>query len=74
MMSVAQKLSWEIVAQNDLGGVSDPQRLALEIAYGVALEVDEPVLFKAIMASVISQVTDAQTQRLLRLYTVRGLK
>lgn len=73
-MSIAEKLSWEIQAQNDHGEASARQRMALEICYGVSLKVDEPELFSAIMSSVIEQVSDSEVQRLLRLYVRRGLK
>jgi hypothetical protein len=74
-VSIAQKLAWEIQAQNDRGEATARQRMALEIAYGVALQVgDQPELFSALMSSIIGQVTDAEMHRLLRLYTVRGLK
>jgi hypothetical protein len=73
-LSIAQKLSWEIVAMNELEP-SKPQRTALEIAYGVALQVgDQPELFSAFMSSIIDQVTDAEMQHSLRAYTARGLK
>lgn len=50
-------------------------RTALEVAYGVALQLgNQPELFSAFMSSIIGQVTDPETKRLLRLYTARGLK
>ncbi len=74
-MSIAQKLAWEIQAQNDRGEATARQRLALEIVYGVALTLDDqPELFSAVIASIIEQVSDPEMQRLLRLYMRRGLK
>lgn len=73
-MSIAETLSWEIVAQNDRGEATARQRIALEVAYGVSIKVADPELFKAIMESVIEQVSDKELQRLMRLYTTRGLK
>lgn len=73
-MNIAQKLSWEIVAQNDRGEASARQRMAMEICYGVALAQGEDASFSSTMESIAQQVTDAETQRLLRLYTARGLK
>jgi hypothetical protein len=73
-MSIAQKLSWEIVALNDRGDASQASRTALEVAYGVALAGDQPEMFSALMASIMSQVSDPELQRYLRAYTARGLK
>lgn len=76
-MSIAEKLSWEIVALNDRGNASNEERLALEIAYGIAFHLDEPELFITILASVISQVTDTEVRRFLRHWqewTKRGLR
>jgi hypothetical protein len=73
-MDIAQHLSWEIVAMNELDP-SQEQRTAVEVAYGVALQLgDQPELFSAFMSSIIGQVTDPETKRLLRLYTARGLR
>lgn len=73
-MDIANKLSWEIVALNELAS-SQGQRTAVEVAYGVAIMIgDQPALFSAVMSSIIGQVTDSETKRLLRLYTARGLK
>jgi len=73
-MSIAQKLSWELVAMNERGS-NERERTALEIAYGVALQVgDQPDLFSAFLSSIIGQVTDPQIQRHLRFWTARGLK
>lgn len=73
-MSIAEKLSWEIVAQNDHGEASAIQRTALEIAYGVSLAQGDPGSFSSTMESIASQVTNVEMQRLLRLYATRGLK
>lgn len=74
-MSISLKLSWEFQAQNDRGDYSARQRLALEIAYGVALAQGDPASFSSTMESIASQVSsDPEMQRLLRLYTKRGLK
>ncbi len=76
-MDIAQRLSWEIVAMNDRGFHihKEREKLALEIAYGVALQVgDQPELFSAFLSSIIGQVTDGVTQRYLRIYAARGLK
>lgn len=73
-MSIAQKLSWELVAMHERAP-SERERTALEIAYGVALQMgDQPDLFSAFMSSIIGQVSDPQMQRLLRLFTARGLE
>lgn len=73
-MDIAQKLSWELVALNECVS-SQAQRTALEVAYGVALQIgNQPDLFGACMSSIIGQVTDPETQRMLRFYTARGLK
>jgi hypothetical protein len=56
-MGISEKLAWEIQAQNDRGEATARQRLALEIVYGVALQVDDqPELFSAIASSIIEQV------------------
>jgi hypothetical protein len=74
-MDIAKKLSWEIVSLNDRGDGTPVQYLALEVAYGVALQVgDQPDAFSSIMSSVIEQVTDAETKRNLRISVARGLK
>ena len=74
-MSIAQKLSWEIVAMNDRGAYEERERMALEVAYGVALQVgDQPDLFSAFMSSIIGQVSDKTLQNSLRVYTARALK
>lgn len=72
-MSIAQKLSWEIVAQNELEP-SQESRTALEIAYGVSLALSDPASFSSIMASIAEQVTDPETRCNLKFYTARGLK
>jgi len=74
MSSIAEKLAWELQAQNDHGDVSAQARLALEIAYGVSLAQRNPESFRATMESIASQVSNPEIQRLLRLYTRRGLK
>ncbi len=74
MSSIAEKLSWEIQAQNDHGDVSIKARLALEIAYGVSLAQDNPESFSATMEAIASNVSNPEMQRLLRLYARRGLK
>lgn len=71
MDSIAQKLSWEIVAMNDAGEASARTRMALEIAYGVSLKVEEPALFSAVMEQVAEQVSDKEVQRLLRMWIRR---
>jgi hypothetical protein len=73
-MSIAQKLAWEIQAQNDHGEAPARQRMALEICYGVSLAQGDPGSFSSTMESIASQVSDSEMQRLLRLYTRRGLK
>lgn len=72
-MSIAQKLSWEIVALNETVS-TQAQRMALEICYGVSLALSDPGSFSSVMTQVTEQVSDAEMQRLLRLYTARGLK
>lgn len=57
-MDIAQKLSWEFVALNDRGISDERDRLALEIAYGIALKISEPAQFRTVMASVTCSVTD----------------
>lgn len=73
-MSIAQKLAWEIQAQNDRSEATARQRLALEICYGVALAQGDPGSFASTMQNVAEQVSDKEMQRLLRLYTARGLR
>jgi len=72
-MSIAQKLSWEIVALNEREA-SQAERTALEVAYGVSLALSDPGRFSSVMDSIAEQVTDPQLQRCLRAYTARGLK
>ena len=74
-MSIAQKLAWEIQAQNDRGDASLKARMALEIAYGVSLFTgDQPEVFSAAMSFIIEQVTDSEMKRQLRFFERRGLK
>jgi hypothetical protein len=73
-MSIAVKLSWELVALSDRGVGEGPERLTAEIAYGVARQIDQPDLFSAVMSSIIMQVSDEHTKHLLRQWTARGLK
>ena len=74
-MSIAEKLSWEFVALSDRGSANEDERLALEIASGVAnLIGDQPDLFSAIMSSIVEQVSDQDMKRLLRNVTARGLR
>ncbi len=72
-MSVAQKLSWEIVALNDRGDSSYNERLAVEIAYGVSLAQGDSGSFMSTMTSIAEQVTDPQLKRLLMIYAKRGI-
>ena len=75
MDTIAQKLSWEIVAMNDAGIASEEVRLALEIAYGISLQIhDSPVQFSLLMASITTQVSDPMMQAALRYWGKRGLK
>lgn len=74
-MSIAEKLSWEFVALSDRGNASDEERLALEIASGVANQIgNQPDLFSAVMSSIIEQVSNQDVKRLLRNVTARGLR
>ena len=73
-LSISEKLSWELVAQNDRGDYSLAQRTALEIAYGVALANDSAESYKATMESVASQVSNPEIKRLLQMWTRRGLQ
>lgn len=74
-MSIAEKLSWEFIALSDRGNASDQERMALEIASGVANQIgDQPDLFSAFMSSIIEQVSDEDMKRLLRNVTARGLR
>ncbi len=73
-MSIAQKLSWEIVALNDRGDASLATRTALEIAYGVSLAQGDPASFASTMETIAFEVSDLELQRLLRFYARRGLK
>ena len=74
IMTIAQKLSWEIIAMNEREP-GQMERTAIEVAYGVALQVgNQPDLFSAIMASIIIQVSDETLQHCLRVSTARGLK
>lgn len=72
--TIAQKLSWELVALNELPSTL-AQRTALEVAYGVALFTgDQPEVFSAAMSFIIEQVTDPEMKRQLRFFERRGLK
>lgn len=73
-MDIANKLSWEIVALNDRGDYDEREMLAHEIAYGVALKVDDPAQFQVIMASIIGQVTSTDLQASLRKIVARVAK
>ena len=73
-MSIAQKLSWEIVAMNDRGNASEAQRTALEICYGVSLAHDEKLPFLTTMNKITEHVSDPTLKHLLALYTARGVK
>lgn len=73
-MDIANKLSWEIVALNDRGDYDEREMLAAEIAYGVALKVDDPAQFQAVMASIIGQVTSTLLQDRLRKIVARVAK
>lgn len=72
-MDIATKLSWEIVALNDRGAEGN-ELLAVKIAYGVALKIDDPAQFQAIMASIIGQVTSTDLQASLRKIVARVAK
>ena len=74
MESIAQKLAWEMVALTDRGDYLPEQLAALEICYGVALAQGDPGSFSSTMKTIEAQVSDSEMQRLLRLYTARGLK
>lgn len=75
MGSIAEKLGWEIASLNDRGNGAPEQYLALEVAYGVALQMgDRPEIFSAVMSSVIEQVTDPEMKRRLRISLTQGLR
>lgn len=72
MQSIAEKLSWEIVAMNDKGTASEEARIALEICYGVACAIADPDEFLRVTRSIAEQVGNKTLKELIYRYAVRG--
>ncbi len=72
MSSIAEKLSWEIVAMNDRGDAPEEARLALEITYGVACAIADKGEFLRVMNLIAEQVSNKTMRELLYRYAARG--